>query len=457
MHVESETTGGNHAPQRILRPAVSLRASEPRVGWWGAANEENPMRVFRILVGVLLISPMPGIAQDTSLSIRASRVIDGKGGVLADATIVVRGSQIAEIDFNHRSAAGVAYDLRGFSVLPGLIDTHVHIGWHFDETGKIHRSTTPESPQQTVLYAVENGYQVLMGGFTTVQSLGSAIDADLRDGIARGKFPGPRVLTSRRSVSGRTGTPHEIRAFVREVADTGADVVKIFASASIRTGGEPTMTQQQLESACGEARTLGLRAAVHAHGPVSARRAVLAGCTSIEHGALLDRATLELMAEHGVYFDPNIYLVSRNYLDNKERFLGVGNYTEEGFRITEESIPVKLEMFKEALTVPDLKIVFGTDGVAGAFGHLREELIYRVEVGGQNPMDAVISATSLAAESLNLANRIGSIAVGMEADLIAVDGDPLEDITALRRVVFVMKAGRVYKHVPVSASPDGHP
>jgi len=168
----------------------------------------------------------------------------------------------------------------------------------------------------------------------------------------------------------------------------------------------------------------------------------------IEHGALLDRETLEAIAESGTYFDPNIYLVTDNYLTNRERFQGIGNYNDEGFQAMEDALPVKLAMFQEAMTVPGLKVLFGTDGVAGSFGRLADELIYRVEVAGQDPMEAVVSSTSLAAESLGLEDRIGVVAPGMAADLIALDGNPLEDITALRRVTFVMKEGVVYKYVP---------
>ncbi len=173
----------------------------------------------------------------------------------------------------------------------------------------------------------------------------------------------------------------------------------------------------------------------------------MAGCTVIEHGALLDSATLELMAAHATYYDPNIHLIFRNYFENKERFLSIGNYTEEGFAQMERAVPTALAVFQQALATPNLKVVFGTDAVAGAHGRNFEELIYRVEAGGQAPMDAIVSATSRAAESLRLGDELGSRAPGMEADLIALDGNPLQHITALRRVVFVMKGGVVYKNV----------
>jgi imidazolonepropionase-like amidohydrolase len=393
---------------------------------------------------VLLALPVSGVGQDVTI-LRVSQALDGRGAVLENTSIVVEGSRIARIDNSTETAT---YDLRGLTVLPGGIDTHTHIDWHFDPDGRLHHlSRDEESPRQAMLYAVENAYRTLMGGITTVQNVGSRLDGDLRDAIARGVIPGPRIITSLQSITENSGEPAEIRERVRALADDGADVIKIFASASIRVGGTPTMTQEQLDAACGEASAQGLRTAVHAHGPESARRAVQAGCTSIEHGALLDPETLTFMAEHGTYYDPNIHLIFQNYFDNKERYLGIGSYTEEGFAAMERAVPRALEVFKQALRTPGLKVVFGTDAVAGAAGRNMEELIYRVEVGGQDPMDAVISATSRAAESLRLSDTIGSIAPGMEADLIGVDGDPLQDITALRRVVFVMKSGVVFKNV----------
>jgi imidazolonepropionase-like amidohydrolase len=158
-------------------------------------------------------------------------------------------------------------------------------------------------------------------------------------------------------------------------------------------------------------------------------------------------AELALMARQGTYFEPNTGLVIQNYLENKQRYLGIGNYTEEGFRQMEDALPRILDMFKRAIRTPGLKVVMGTDATAGAHGQNAREIIYRVQVGGQAPMDAIIGSTSLAAEALGLKDSVGVVAPGMQADLIAVDGDPLRDITALRRVVFVMKGGKVYKNV----------
>src|SRR5262249_3268886 len=182
--------------------------------------------------------------------------------------------------------------------------------------------TKSETPAQAMLYAAENAVRTVAAGITTVQSLGAPEDRDLRDAIARGILPGPRVLTSLHPLTAATGGPEQMRSAVRERAAAGADVIKIFASKSIRDGGAPTLSQEQLDAACGEARAQHLRSAVHAHGVESVRRAVAAGCTSIEHGALLDAAALRLMAEHGTWFDPNVDLVFRNYFQDEPRFIG---------------------------------------------------------------------------------------------------------------------------------------
>ena len=156
------------------------------------------------------------------------------------------------------------------------------------------------------------------------------------------------------------------------------------------------------------------------------------------------------MASRDTYFEPNIGLVSQNYLENKPRFFGIGNFDEAGFKFTEDGIPLKLSMFKMALKHKDLKIIMGTDAGAGGHGQNAREIVYRVQVGGQAAMDAIIAATSLNAAAVGLQDRIGSLAPGMEADLIAVDGDPLTDITALQRVAVVIKGGKVYRNVAPS-------
>ena len=200
-------------------------------------------RCLAVSVLVMVLTGASATAQNTPITIRAGRLIDGAGGVSENARITLDGPRIASVD---RLRGAVTYDLSDLTVMPGWIDTHVHLTNHFDADGRNH-SDPDETPEQAILYAVENAYRTLMAGFTTVQSLGSPRDRDLRDAIARGHVPGPRVLTSLRAVNARTGTPDEIRAFVRQLDADGADVVKIFASASIREGGGQVMTDEQLQ------------------------------------------------------------------------------------------------------------------------------------------------------------------------------------------------------------------
>jgi len=349
----------------------------------------------------------PGDEQVQAVVIRVAGALDGTGGRIGPSDIVVVNGVITDILPNGRGR-GVVYDLGEAIALPGLVDTHVHLGWHFNREGRTQSAAIEETPEESVLYGAENALETLYSGVTTVQSLGAPVDKELRDAFARGILPGPRVLTSLSAIGSWLGDDEALyRARVRELATAGADVIKVFASASIRDGGPPTLSQAQLDAVCGEATALGLRTLAHAHGPESARRVALAGCTTVEHGALLDRATLELLAERGLFYDPNIDLVFRNYFENQERFLGVGNYTEEGFEQMRAAVPKALGAFREALSVPGLRVVFGTDAVAGAHGRNYQELVYRVETGGQPAMDAIVSATSLAAESLGLDAEIG--------------------------------------------------
>ncbi len=383
--------------------------------------------------------------------LETSTVLDGRGGTLKDKRIVIRDGKIESIGSAAIPGGAIVYDLRGLTVTPGWIDTHVHITWHFNEEGRYEAGgrNSKETAAQAALYAAANAWNTLEGGFTTVQSVGSPQDKDLRDFINRGVIAGPRILTSLRQINENSGTPEKIRELVRQFKAEGADVVKMFATKSIRDGGDQTMTTEQIQAACGEAKALGLRTLVHAHASGGARAAIEAGCTAIEHGTFLDDATLSLMKARGTYFDPN-FLVINNYLENKPKFLGIGNYTEEGFASMEKALPVRGKVLQMAIA-KKVKVVLGTDAVAGAHGRNREEFIYRVNEGKQNPMDAIVSGTSLAAESLGLGDQIGSVAVGYQADFVAVDGDPVKDITTVRRVVFVMKGGKVYRNQAVTA------
>jgi imidazolonepropionase-like amidohydrolase len=402
------------------------------------------MRDFRMVLTMLSVPAMLA-AQTTPVTIRAGRLLDGRGGSQANAMIVVEGGTIRRVDASSARSSGATYDLSRYTVLPGLIDGHAHLAWYFNRSGRLHTANDGDTPEQSMLAMTGNGFATLSSGVTTVQSPGSSEDKDLRDFIAAGAVPGPRILTSLQPISSPRLTPDTLRSIVRRRKAEGADFIKIFASQSIRDGGAPTLTQEQLNAICGEAKAQGLRTLVHAHSAESMKMATLAGCTQIEHGVFATDDVLKLMAERGVYFDPQCGLVFRNYLDNRAKYEGIGNYNEQGFAFMEKAIPLAVAAFKRARATPGLKIVWGTDAVAGAHGRNVEDLICRVQDGGQPPMEALVSATSLGAQAMGLGKQIGSIAPGFQADLIAVDGDPSVDITALRRVVFVMKGGKVYR------------
>ena len=386
--------------------------------------------------------------------IAADVLLDGRGRVIRNTRIVVEGSKVVRLD---PKAGPVDYDLRGLTVMPGWIDAHVHITWSFGRDGK--NAGASETTQEAAYRAASNAWLTLMAGFTTVQSVGSPTDVPLRDAIAAGTLPGPRILTAVAPLFGqgeKTGTPDEIRAFVRRQKGAGADVIKIFASQSIRQGGAMTLSKEQLTAACDEARRQGLRTVVHAY-KEAARAAAEAGCTQVEHGTLATDDDLRALAARGTYLDPQAGLVIENYLANKERYLGTPGYTEEGFAAMERVLSLNHELVRRASKTEGLKVVFGTDAVAGAHGRNAEEFIDRVRDCGVEPSAAMVSANSLGAEALGLGDRLGSIAPGFEADIIALDGDPLKDITAVRRVVFVMKGGVVYKNaVRPRARASGH-
>src|SRR6266404_1975247 len=399
--------------------------------------------------GILLLLAVPLVAQNKRVVIAASSVLDGKGHVLRNTRIVIEGSKIIAID---PKAGPVDYYLRGRTVLPGWIDSHVHITWSFGKDGK--NAGAGETTQDAAYQSASNAWMTLMAGFTTVQDVGSPTAVSLRDAIAKGAIPGPRILTAVQPLLGRgeqTGTPDEIRAHVRKQKEAGADLIKIFASGGM-SQGRMTMSQEQLNAACDEAKKQGLRTLVHAYRD-AVRAATLAGCTEVEHGLGATDDDLKLMAERGTYIDPQAGLLLETYLQYKDRYLAAPYYTEEGFAAMKGLIPAHQEFIKRAVRIKGLKIVYGTDAVAGAHGRNAEDFINRVRDSGVDPMAAMVSANSLAAEALGMGDQIGSIVPGLQADIIALTGDPLKDITAVRRVVFVMKGGMVYKNAARGAIP----
>ena len=241
---------------------------------------------------------------------------------------------------------------------------------------------------------------------------------------------------------------------MRDRAAAGADVIKVFASTSIRFGGVTNLSAAQLEAACGEARAQGLRSVVHLHRSDALRLTADAGCTQVEHGWLLEPGDVDVFVESGMYLGNQIDLLFRNYEERGDRYAGVGGYTLEGFANLQASRPGALAFFRAAAATPGVRIVYSTDANAGSHGANTDELVAYVEQGGQDPMEAVVSATSLAAESLGMEDRLGAIATGLEADIIALDGDPLTDPAALGRVVFRDARGAGLQERPAAGSPS---
>ena len=366
--------------------------------------------------------------------------LDGHGAELEDATIGIAAGKITSLD---APMAGEVIDLRGYTVLPGWIDTHVHLGSHWNKDGRI--ATEDEPPMEAALGIAQAAWDSLMGGFTTVQTVGEMAERPIRDAIRDRGFPGPRVLTSLEwIVATPETTDEELRAIIHERKAQGADLVKIRASNSQRVGAKPTLTEAQLKVLCDEAKAVGLRPMVHAYRSQVAV-AARAGCHQIEHATYATPEEIQVAVDAGVYLSPQVGLVVQNYIANQDRYLGVGNYTEEGMATMLRDMPLDFAICKQAASTPGAKLVFSTDATAGAHGQNADEFIGRVEYCGQTPMEVLVSAGKTAAEALDIGDSLGKLAPGYEADIIALDGNPLEDINAVKRVVFVMRGGVVYK------------
>ncbi len=411
------------------------------------------MRILSITTALALIGATHAAAQFSSLAptdnatvtIHAARLIDGRGNETTNALVTVRGGRIVSVAKAVESS-GATYELGDATLLPGLIDAHTHPGWYINRQGALHGARDGDTPVQSALARAGNLYATLMAGFTTIQSVGGVEDLDLRDAVARWQIPGPRILTSITQLSDTTLSPDSLRARVRSLKERGADVIKLFASAGLGAGGNQTMSDAQLAAICGEAKAQGLRSVVHAISAASVRAATLAGCTEIEHGTFATQAELTLMAEHGTIFDPQVCLVFQNYIDHRDVYARSG-FTDASFDALAKAIPTATAMFRKALATPGLRLIFGTDAVALAHGRNADELICRVKAG-QRPMDAITTATSATAAALGLGEKLGAVAPGYEADLIAVRGDPAKDIAALTKVSFVMRGGVVFSGAP---------
>jgi imidazolonepropionase-like amidohydrolase len=381
------------------------------------------------------------------VAIRAARMLDvSHGQLINDAIILVEGDHVTAVGSKLLIPQGARIiDLGDRTILPGLIDAHTHITYHFDETGHFGLSGDA-SPDVTLMYAAENARRTLEAGVTTIRNLGAGerVDLRLRDAINRGETAGPRMV-----VSGEPLMPDEvfglstgearlarIRAFVRERVGEGANVIKIFEGVDGR--GLPLYSREEIQAAVDEAAHAGLKVAVHAHEAAAIKAAVEGGCASIEHGTYLDDEAIRLMVKHHTALVPTLYLPT-HYLEHKSQFA----FDDSTWDFFEKLRARNLDNLRRAERAGVL-VVNGSDAVAGLHGQNAHEEEWLVKAG-LTPLEAIRAATVDAARLLGLEDKLGEIKEGKLADMIAVRGNPLEDITSLERVQFVMKNGQVVK------------
>lgn len=425
-------------------------------------------KAFRLALAALAALSPAAASADTL--IHAGRLIDGLAdGSEARRTVRVVDGRIASVEagFVRPGPGDVLIDLSDATVLPGLMDMHVHITSEYSQNSNLNRYTLDAADHAIngVMYAK----RTLEAGFTVVRNLGGDFNASvaLRDAVNAGKVPGPRIYTSAKSLASTGGhadptngwADHlggdptardgvvngaaDARKAVRQRYKDGADWIKITATGGVlsvaASGQNPQFTDEELAAIVGIAADYGMRVAAHAHGAEGMRRAVLAGVASIEHGTYMTEEVMDLMIERGVRYVPTI--LAGDWVAEKAE---VDGFFPELVRPKAAAIgPLIGDTFARAYA-RGVPIVFGTDSGVSAHGDNAREFALMV-AGGMPEMEAIRSATSAAAEFLGIAGERGALAPGLAADIIAVAGNPLEDIRALERVTFVMKDGTVYK------------
>jgi len=434
------------------------------------------MRTFSRVLAALVV-PAALLAQQVPppvTAIKAGTLIDGTGGApVKNAVILIQGDRITAVGANVAIPRGATViDLSGETVLPGFIDAHVHLVGRTIGDGDWQHSRLTESPAELALLGAAHAQQTLEAGFTTVRVVGTPHFGDiaLRNAINFGWVPGPRIVGAGISFGirgghcdetdglwpGALGEEHgieagvangedEVRNAVRYMVKYGADVIKICATGGVLSPTDSVGVQQYTENEMRvivqTAAMLDRRVAAHAHGTAGIKAAVRAGVTSIEHGSLLDSEAVALMKEHGTYLVPTLLAgFTAESLANAKGLPPV---------IAAKALQVAArarQSFKMAVGA-GVKIALGTD--AGVMRHGtngREfDLMVRYGGGGMSPMQAIVAGTLSGATLLGRDHDVGTVAVGKLADLVAVKGDPLQDIAVLQRVDFVMKGGAVFK------------
>ena len=426
------------------------------------------LRTSLLLLGCLLTTGGL-LAQDSVHYLHCGTVIDGTGTTpRREQTLVVREGKIERLLDGYATppAGATATDLKQHTVLPGLIDLHVHVESQSSPTHYLERFTM--DPADVALRATSYARATVEAGFTTVRDLGgTGVNVSLRDAINRGYVVGPRIITAEKAIAttgghadpsngrssalafdagpdaGVINSADEAYKAVRTRYKNGADCIKITATGGVlsvaKDGSGPQFTEAEVAAIVAAAKDYGMHTAAHAHGVEGMQRAIRAGITTIEHGSLMDDETVELMKEYGTYYVPT--LSAGKFVAEKAKTPGyyptvivpkaisIGNMLSGTFA----------RAYRGGVT-----IAFGTDAGVGPHGTNAREFGYMVEAG-MPEMEAILTATKTAAEVLDMAEEIGRLAPGFAADVIAVRGNPLEDITVLESVDFVMKAGELVK------------
>jgi imidazolonepropionase-like amidohydrolase len=413
---------------------------------------------------LLVVAPHPS-AQVSTTVIRAARLIDGRGGSpIAPAMIRVEDDRIAEVGTSIPVPSGArVIDLGGATLLPGLIDLHTHLtgrpGIHWED------ALVKTTPAHDALWGARNARVTLMAGFTTCRDLGPVwpyVDVELRNAIDAGAVPGPRLAVAGNYVSSTGGagdarqfsiyvdvpivrnladSPDEVTKAVRTNLKNGADFIKILATGAVLSRGIPPGAQQysdaEIQAAVTEARRWGKPVASHAHGLDGILASIRAGVRTVDHGSYLNETAIEMLktTNRGTFYVPTLHTSAAIAVDS--------SVPESERERSRQIAEIKNTGFKRALAA-GLPIGFATDAAVVPHGDNAREFDARVRLG-ESPMSAIVSATSLNAEILGWSDRVGTLERGKLADVIAVSGDPLRDITQLQRVTFVMKGGAVYR------------